>query len=321
MQTHTASSSTRLPRQKRPKHKINGWINLDKPYNMTSTQAVGAVKRILSPAKIGHAGTLDPLATGVLPLALGEATKTVSYMMDAQKTYHFTIRFGTQTDTDDAEGSPVRTSDVRPDDETIRAALPAFIGEISQVPPTYSAIKIQGERAYDLARDGQTVTLPPRIVHIARFTLLKRPDADHADCEVVCGKGTYIRSLARDLSHMLGTCGHISALRRIQVGNFTTDHAISLDDLEKYAIDSDHVSRETWLEPVERALDDIPAVLLDHSQAARLRHGNPCLVSPFGFDTASKDDVMHKAFHGSLFLGLVMRKGRRVTPVRLFNVT
>lgn len=312
------------PRVKRERHALHGWINLDKPYDMTSTQAVGAIKRLFSPEKIGHAGTLDPLATGVLPLALGEATKTVQFMMDARKIYRFTVCFGEQRTTDDMEGEVMACSDIRPDDSAIRAALPAFTGEIEQLPPTFSALKIDGQRAYDLARAGQEVTLTPRPVYIERFELLERPDADHAIFEVECGKGTYVRSLARDLSARLSTCGHISALRRTRVGGFVDSAAISLDELEEYAIQGGLSSKGEWLEPIERALDDIPAVMLDLAQIRRLRHGQPCIVSPAAFATdagyvSQNGQELYRAVQGSGVLGLVTRKGRGVSPVRMFH--
>ncbi len=303
---------------KRPKHAINGWINLDKPYEMTSTQAVGAVKRILSPKKIGHAGTLDPLATGVLPLALGEATKTVPYMMDATKEYRFTLAFGKQTDTDDREGTVIARSDVRPTDKSIQALLPHYTGVIEQRPPAFSAIKVQGKRAYDMARQGEEVVLEPRPVRIDTLTLLERPDAEMAIFSVTCGKGTYIRSLARDLAEALGSCGHVATLQRTRVGCFKAEAAISLDELESCAIKGAVSQTGDWLEPVERALDDIPAAHLDQEQAQRLRHGQQCLLSPCSFE--EEKATLYKAFRGSKLIGLVKRQGRCVTPQRLFNL-
>jgi tRNA pseudouridine55 synthase len=307
----------------REKRYINGWINLDKPYDMTSTQAVGAVKRILKPAKIGHAGTLDPLATGILPLALGEATKTVQYLMDSRKIYRFTVAFGVQTDTDDTEGKMIRQSDVRPDNAAIAAALPSYTGNIEQLPPIYSAVKIAGERAYDLARAGEVVELKLRPVTIYRFELLERPDADHAVFEVECGKGTYVRSLARDLSAQLGSCGHISALRRTRVGSFTESNAISLDELAASATTGNQPSLEGWLSPIKRALDDIPAVTLDQTQAQSLRHGQQCLVSPASIQVVEDeliDPPVYKALYAGKIIALVKRDGRAIAPVRLFNL-
>jgi tRNA pseudouridine55 synthase len=205
---------------KRDKRDIHGWVVLDKPIGMTSTHAVSVVKRLFSAKRVGHAGTLDPLASGALPIALGEATKTVPFVMDGRKLYRFTVRWGEERDTDDAEGRVVARSNQRPSADAIRALLPSFTGCIQQVPPRYSAIKIEGERAYDLARDGEMVELAARPIEIGRLELVNIPDPDHAVLETECGKGTYVRSLARDLGRVLGCFGHISALRRAAVGSF-----------------------------------------------------------------------------------------------------
>src|SRR6202142_4366411 len=199
---------------KRDKSDVHGWLVLDKPIGMTSTHAVSVVKRLFSAKRAGHAGTLDPLASGCLPIALGEATKTVPFVFDGRKTYQFTVRWGEERDTDDAEGRVVAESQSRPDAAAIRAELPRFTGTIEQVPPRFSAVKIDGERAYDLARDGETVELAPRAVTIYRLELVETPDPDHAMFSAECGKGTYVRSLARDLGRLLGVFGHVSALRR-----------------------------------------------------------------------------------------------------------
>jgi tRNA pseudouridine55 synthase len=249
---------------------VNGWVVLDKPLGMTSTQAVAAVRRLLDAAKAGHGGTLDPLATGILPIALGEATKTVSYVMGGRKIYRFTVRWGEARSTDDAEGPVTAVSDRRPSQAEIEAVLPGFQGEISQTPPAFSAIKVEGERAYDLARAGETVDLAPRLVWIERLTLLRQLDADHAEFEAVTGKGVYMRSLARDLALALGTVGHVSALRRIAVGPFTESQAISLESLKALG----HIPAASGqLLPVEAALDDIPALPLTDAEALRLRSG------------------------------------------------
>jgi tRNA pseudouridine55 synthase len=306
----------------RPKHILNGWVNLDKPYDMTSTQAVSALKRLFSPKKIGHAGTLDPLATGILPLALGEATKTVQYLMDSRKEYAFTIRFGSQTTTDDVEGAAIAHSDVRPDTAAIAAALPSYIGVIEQIPPIFSAIKIAGERAYDLARAGEIPEMQPRTVMMYRLELLERPDADHVTLYAECGKGTYVRALARDIARQLGTVGHICALRRTRVGSFTEADAISLEELEKYAIQDGRPSTEGWLHPIKRALDDIPAVSIDQSQAQTLRHGQHCLVSPASIEVVADDLVappVYKALYGNRIVALVTLDGRKIAPVKIFN--
>lgn len=252
--------------------KVDGWLILDKPVDLASTQAVNIVKRIFDAQKAGHAGTLDPLASGILPIALGEATKTVPYAMDAAKTYRFTLRFGEARATDDAEGEVVENSAKRPSDEAIRAILPSFTGLITQVPPAFSAIKVQGERAYDLARAGELVELEARQVLIHSIRLLARPTADDATFEVVSGKGAYMRALGRDLAMELGTCGHIRDLRRSAVGPFTEARAISLESLK--ALGHSPAAFEHLL-PVETALDDIPALALTATEAIRLRSGQP----------------------------------------------
>ena len=251
---------------------VSGWICLDKPYDLTSTHAVSRVRRIFNAQKAGHAGTLDPLASGILPIALGEATKTVPYAMDASKTYRFTLRFGDARSTDDAEGEVVETSNRRPSDDEIRAILPKFTGLITQVPPAFSAIKVQGERAYDLARAGEQVELEPRQVLIHAIRLAGRPSPDEATFEVTSGKGAYMRALGRDLAIGLSTCGHIRNLRRTAVGPFTEQRAISLESLK--ALGHSPAAFE-YLLPVETALDDIPALALTATEAIRLRSGQP----------------------------------------------
>ena len=211
---------------------MHGWIVLDKPIGMTSTHAVAVIKHLFAAKRVGHAGTLDPLASGCLPIALGEATKTVPFVVDSRKTYLFTVRWGEERDTDDAEGRVVATSDSRPDGAAIRALLPRFTGTIEQVPPRFSAVKIDGERAYDLAREGETVEIAPRPVTIHRLDLIEAPDPDHAVLAAECGKGTYVRALARDLGRALGALGHVSALRRSRVGPFGESDMISLERLE-----------------------------------------------------------------------------------------
>jgi tRNA pseudouridine55 synthase len=257
--------------QQKRGRRIDGWIILDKPEGITSAHAVAKIKRALDAAKVGHGGTLDPLATGLLPIALGGATKMVPYIMDGTKIYHFTLRFGEARDTDDAEGAIVATSDVRPTDETITERLSAFRGSIMQVPPAFSAIKVNGERAYDLARAGAPPDLPPRPAQIDRFDLIDRPDPDHAVFEVASGKGVYMRSLARDLARALGTVGHISALRRLAVGPFRIADAITLDNLAR----NDHspAGEPNFVLPVETALADIPALALTDTEVAALRNG------------------------------------------------
>jgi tRNA pseudouridine55 synthase len=298
---------------KRPKNKVDGWVVLDKPLGMGSTQAVGKVRWLFAAEKAGHGGTLDPLATGVLPIALGEATKTVPFIMDGRKEYRFTLRFGEARATDDGEGEVIATSDVRPTDEAIRAARGRFIGDTEQMPPAFSALKIGGQRAYDLARAGETVDLKPRTVTIDRLELLARPDADHADFVVGCGKGTYIRSLGRDLARALGTVGHLSALRRTAVGPFREEAAISLPKLEALG----HIPPLLGaLVPVATALDDIPALALTGTQADRLRHGQPVLLTR----DAPPSGTLVRAETGSKLVALVRSDGAALQPVRVFNL-
>jgi tRNA pseudouridine55 synthase len=249
---------------------VNGWLILDKPQGITSTSAVNRAKRLLDARKAGHGGTLDPLATGLLPIAFGEATKTVSHVMDGTKSYTFTLRWGIATDTDDAEGDPIASSEARPDAASVERALSAFRGRIEQVPPKFSAIKIDGERAYDLARADRDVELAPREIDIFDIRLAGMPDADHADFTVTSGKGAYMRSLARDIALAVGTLGHITTLRRTAVGPFTESDAISLDELESFGLIA---AREEKLLAVETALDDIPALVVTESEAALLRNG------------------------------------------------
>ncbi|MCP2679957.1 tRNA pseudouridine(55) synthase TruB [Maricaulaceae bacterium NA33B04] len=256
---------------------IHGWLVLDKPLEMTSTQAVGKCRWLYNAKKAGHAGTLDPLASGILPIAFGEATKTVPFAQEAGKTYRFTIRWGESTTTQDAEGDVVATSDVRPTRDAIEAALPQFIGDIEQVPPKFSAIKVDGERAYDLARAGEDVELEARPVRIDDLTILDMPSDDLCVLEMRCGKGAYVRSIARDLAHALHTEGHVAALRRTQVGPFTTDDAITVAALE----DLVHNARALEaLLPVETALDDIPALAVTDGEAFQLRQGRPVVLPP-----------------------------------------
>ena len=249
---------------------IDGWLVIDKPSGPTSAQAINRLRRITGAAKLGHAGTLDPLATGVLPVALGEATKTIAYVMDGPKSYRFTLRWGQSTTTDDTEGEVVAESQHRPTREEVEAVLPRFHGDIEQVPPRFSAIKVDGKRAYDLARQGDEVELSSRLVHIERLALAAMDDADHATFEVTCGKGAYMRALARDIGAALGVPAHISVLRRTAVGPFGENDAISLDSLE--ALGHSAAALERVL-PVEAALDDIPALALTETEAVRLRHG------------------------------------------------
>jgi tRNA pseudouridine55 synthase len=293
--------------------KIDGWVVLDKPVGLGSTPAVSKVRRLFGAQKAGHGGTLDPLASGVLPIALGEATKTVPFVMDGRKEYRFTLCFGQARSTEDAEGEVTATSDLRPTDEAIRSALATFIGDIDQVPPAFSALKIEGKRAYDLARAGQPVDLKPRRVLIDRLALLGRPDTDHADFVVSCGKGTYIRSLGRDLARALGTVGHLSALRRTAAGPFREEAAISLPKLEALG----HIPALLGaLAPVATALDDIPALALTEAQADRLRQGQPVLLTR----DAPPSGALLRAETGSRLVALVRSDGASLKPVRVFNL-
>ncbi len=256
--------------RKRKGRPINGWIVLDKPPGMTSTAATGAVRRLIGAAKAGHAGTLDPMATGILPVALGEATKTMPYIMDGRKQYRFTVRWGLATETDDAEGAVTEQSPHRPTADQIEAELVRFIGTIEQIPPAYSAVRIDGRRAYAMAREGETPEMAPRTVTIEELRLIDRPDQDHAVFEAVCGKGTYMRALARDLALALGTTGHLVMLRRTRVGCFTEKDAISLDELDENRHSAPALRH---LLPVETVLDDIPALAMTEIEAGRLRNG------------------------------------------------
>lgn len=293
--------------------KVDGWVVLDKPVGLGSTQAVGRVRRLFNAQKAGHGGTLDPLASGVLPIALGEATKTVPFVMDGRKEYRFTLRFGEARSTEDAEGEVTQTSEVRPDDAAIAAALPAFTGEITQTPPAFSALKVGGRRAYDLARAGETVELEPRKVLIERLEFVGRPDRDHADFVVQCGKGTYIRSLGRDLALALGTVGHLSMLRRTVVGPFREEGAISLSKLEALG----HIPALFGaLAPVATALDDIPALAMTEAQADRLRQGQPVILTR---DAPPSGALVRAELDGRL-VALVRSDGVSLQPVRVFNL-
>jgi tRNA pseudouridine55 synthase len=261
-----------MSRRKPRGRPLNGWLIVDKPPGLTSTDIVNRVRRAFDAQKAGHGGTLDPLATGVLPVAFGAATKTVPYVMDGTKLYRFILRFGEARDTDDADGTVTATSPVRPTDEQIRAALEKFRGDIMQTPPTFSAVKVAGERAYDMARDGRPPALEPRPARVDSFELIERPDPDTAIFEVASGKGVYMRSLARDLARALGTVGHIAQLRRTAVGPFREEHAISLETLASLGHSA---AASGYLMAVATALDDIPALALTADEANRLRCGQP----------------------------------------------
>jgi tRNA pseudouridine55 synthase len=307
------------PNRKKPRGRdISGWLIIDKPSGIGSTDVVNKVKRAFDAQKAGHGGTLDPLATGLLPIAFGAATKTVPYVMDGTKVYRFTLRFGEARDSDDADGAVTRTSDARPSDEAIRAALPAFIGDIMQVPPVYSAIKVGGERAYDLARDGQAVALEARPARVDRFELVARPDADHAEFEVQSGKGVYMRSLARDLALAVGTVGHIAALRRLRVGPFRESHGVALDKIA-VAGDTPPPSLDLLL-PLTTALADIPALAVTEGEAARLGFGQALsLVEFLGRvpSDAEPEGGLVRVMAGERFVGLCRLEEGQLRPERL----
>ncbi len=267
-----------MANRKRKGRPVSGWVVLDKPIGMTSTQAVSAVKHLFQAQKAGHAGTLDPLATGCLPIALGEATKAMPQVVDGDKAYRFTVAWGAETDTDDTEGKNVATSEQRPDRRAIEAAMQAYVGVIEQTPPAFSAVKVNGERAYDLARDGEEVLLSSREVVIDRFDLIAIPDADHAVFEIDCGKGTYVRSLARDLGRDLGCHGHVSELRRLSVGPFAEEMMVLLPDLRELAADGGAEACDAYLQPVEAALTNLIGVPLLERDANRVLSGQAVLL-------------------------------------------
>jgi len=297
---------------------LNGWLVVDKPAGMTSTDVVNRVRRGFDAQKAGHGGTLDPLATGVLPVAFGNATKTVPYVMDGTKLYRFTLRLGDARDTDDADGQTVATSEIRPTDAQIAAALPAFIGDIMQTPPVYSAIKVAGERAYDMAREGRAPVLEPRPARVDRFELVERTDADTAVFEVQSGKGVYMRSLARDLAQACGTLGHVAALRRLRVGPFNISQAISLD---KCVAQADNApASPNLLLPVATALADIPALALTESEVFGLSNGQAInLVDLMGRipQTADPNGGLARAMAGTRVIGLCRLSDGWLKPERL----
>ena len=313
-----------MARQKARKNRnaINGWLVLDKPYGITSNDALGKIKRILHPQKVGHAGTLDPRATGCLPLAFGEATKTVSFVMDGRKVYRFEVTWGAETNTDDTEGEVVSTSDVRPDPDAIRAVLPDFTGTIMQVPPVFSAIKVDGERAYDLAREGETVELEARPIDVHRLDLVACPDENRAVFEAECGKGTYVRALARDMGRRLGSCGHVTDLRRLLVGPFGEDDMVTLDELVEAA---EHLEEgegiealvEEFVLPVREAMDNLEEIVVSLEDAAKIRKGMAVLLrgrsAPLACEAAF-------ASHAGVPVALGAIDKGRFQPSRVFNL-
>ncbi|MFN3644268.1 MAG: tRNA pseudouridine(55) synthase TruB [Gemmobacter sp.] len=291
---------------------VTGWVVVDKPAGIGSTEVVARVKRAFDAQKAGHAGTLDPAATGVLAVALGEATKTVPYVTDAAKCYRFAVRWGAATATDDAMGAVIATSALRPDAAAIEAALPAFRGMIEQVPPQVSAVKVAGARAYDLARAGEVLALAPRPLMVERLELLALPDADTAEFEMVCGKGGYVRSIARDLGQALGCLGHVAWLRRAWSGPFHADDGIDLDTLDRLAGDP---GLAAWLRPMEDALDGLPEVRATDEGAARLRRGNPGMAIA---DGVAWGDLVWASHRGRV-VAVGHYQAGEVHPVRVFG--
>ncbi len=296
---------------------IHGWIALDKPYDMGSTKAVAILKRLFNAKKAGHAGTLDPLATGVLPIAFGEATKTVSYAMDDRKSYSFTVSWGAETGTDDKEGEVTASADIRPTRMEIEALIPHFMGLIEQVPPKYSAIKVKGERAYKLARDGADLTLSSRQIEV--FSLvLREMNEDSATFDVQCGKGTYIRAIARDMGRALGCYGHVAMLRRTRVGGFFEKDTISLEKLEKFSHSADdRTSLLQLLRPIQSVLDDIPALTVDSADAAKLKNGQAILIR--GRDAPIIEGSAY-AVSGGVVIALGEVNKGVLHPARVFNI-
>lgn len=307
---------------KRNGRPIHGWLIIDKPGGLTSAAVIAVVRRLTGAAKAGHGGTLDPLATGVLPVALGEATKTVAYAMDGSKTYVFTIRWGEKRNTDDCDGETTAVSDVRPDDDGIAAVLPRFKGIIEQVPPDFSAVKVGGRRAYALARGEKTVALQlqPREGFVEDIALINRPDTDHATFRVQSGKGVYMRSLARDIAAALGTYGHVSALRRLRVGPFAEGQALPLDRARE--LDAETILGQHLL-PIGAALAGVPAVSVTEIEARRLQHGQPIASLPVASrshaDGLCRDAVVYATSAGRP-VALAQIKGSEIRPLRVLNV-
>jgi tRNA pseudouridine55 synthase len=300
-----------MTQQRKQRADIHGWVVLDKPVGMTSTHAVSAVRRMLNAKKAGHAGTLDPLASGLLPLAFGEGTKTVPYVVDGEKAYAFTVTFGVETDTDDAEGRIVAKSEARPSEAAILAALPQFTGQVTQVPPRYSAIKVDGERAYDLARGGETVELEARTVEIHALSMVDF-DGQSAKLEAECGKGTYVRAIARDLGRLLGCYGYVSALRRTRVGPFTEADSVTFASLE-----ADPQAVLSALRPVETGLLELPAVVITRDAALRLKRGQSAILR--GREAPAEGEQAYAVSEGTVIAIGTVEHGALV-PTRVFNL-
>jgi tRNA pseudouridine55 synthase len=300
---------------KRVKRDVHGWVVLDKPVGMSSTHAVSVVKRLFQAKRAGHAGTLDPLASGVLPIALGEATKTVPFVIEGRKVYRFTVRWGEERDTDDAEGRITASAPDRPSAAAVAALLPRFVGQIAQVPPRFSAVKIDGERAYDLARDGEAVDIAPRQVEIHHLELTETPDPDHATLLAECGKGTYVRALARDMGRALGCLGHVAGLRRTAVGPFGEDVAVGIDALQR--LRSGEAIERAALLPVEAGVAALPAVQVSSSDAGRLARGQAVLLR--GRDAPVMGGWVSVSSGGALIALAQVEKGE-LRPRRIFNL-
>jgi tRNA pseudouridine55 synthase len=334
MQKNNMSRRLNKPQVKHKKNDISGWINLHKPIGLTSNQALSAIKRLLHPKKIGHAGTLDPLATGVLPIALGEATKTVPYMMDGVKSYRFTVSFGRQTSTDDLEGEVIAESKYLPSEADILAVLPKFIGDIEQIPPKFSAIKIDGKRAYKLARAGEKIEMKARVVQIDNLRVISRKSDSEVELEVVCGKGTYVRSLARDIAIATGSVGHVSSLHRSMVGNFNEKNNILLENIEKAIYDAriklgnsdkkpydvqDVLVKNSILLPVDVPLDDILAINICEKLELRLRQGMFINVNDLTEVYALVEGLEYRLILIDKLVALAKFDRGKLQPFRVFN--
>ena len=300
---------------------VSGWLILDKSYDLGSTEAVSKAKWLFQAQKAGHAGTLDPLATGVLPIALGEATKTVPFIMDAEKRYRFTAKWGAATTTDDAEGDIIATSDKRPSPAEIEAVLDRFIGEIDQIPPQFCAVKVGGERAYDLARDGEEVKLKPRRISVHELTVVETPSADETVFEAVTGKGAYVRAIVRDMAEALGTHGHVTHLRRLAVGPFRAEDGVTIEALEALALLED---RDATLTPIPSALSHMPQTSIDGPQADRLRRGQAAIIAPPAAkgvrgETAGVIPAVLAVLHEEP-VAICALDGLKLKPVRVFNL-
>lgn len=297
--------------RKRKGRDISGWLVVDKPAGITSTSVVNKVRWALDAKKAGHAGTLDPEATGVLAVALGEATKTVPYITDALKAYTFTVRLGQATNTDDTEGEVIAESDLRPTDAEIKEALLPFIGDIQQVPPKFSAVKIDGQRAYKLARDGEDVEIAPRALWVEELLLVDRPDADHVTLEMTCGKGGYVRSIARDLGAALGCHGHVRELRRIWSGPFEVQDGLTVEQIDAMAKTPD---LDSHIRPLEQGLSELPELKCTPEGAVRLRNGNPGMV--LASDVEYGDDAWASLNGEAVAVGVY--KSGELHPSRVF---